>query len=102
MEIQYSADQRIYNFQNTKYFTKYCQPIWHLSNIIYLEWLYEGVEEDPDADAAAEKLDQPRCSEQLEETDLDELGDIHDAPNHGDEVKRVPGVFEVVLNTIVN
>ena len=49
-----------------------------------------------------EKFDESRSSEQLEEADLDELGDVHDAPDHGDEVERVPGVFEVVLNTIVN
>ena len=101
MEIQYSADQRIYNFQNiTRNIVN--QFDIYLVISIYLEWLYEGVEKDPDADAAAEKLDESGGSEQLEEADLDELGDIHDAPDHGDEVERVPGVFEVVLNTIVN
>ena len=57
----------------------------------------ECVEENSDRDASPEKLDESCSSEQLEEANLDELCDVNNTPNHCDEVKCVPGVFEIVL-----
>ena len=65
--------------------------------VIYLDGLDEGEEQDSDADASPEKLDEPGCAEETEEADVDDLGGVDDAPDHRDEVKRVPGVFEVWL-----
>ena len=62
-----------------------------------LEGLNKGVEEDSNADAPAQQLDQPSGAEELEETNLDELGDVNDASHNRDEVKNVPRLFEVVL-----
>ena len=44
-----------------------------------------------------EQLNQPGRPEELEKTNLEKFRHIDDAPNHGDKVKSVPGVFEVVL-----
>ncbi len=57
----------------------------------------ECVEENSDRDASPEKLDESCSSKQLEEANLDELCDVNYTPNHSDKVKRVPGVFEIVL-----
>ena len=64
---------------------------------VCLERLDESVEENPDADAPPEKLDESGGSEQLQEPDGDHLGGVDDAADHRDEVERVPRVFEVVL-----
>ena len=69
--------------------------------IPYLKWLNKCVEENSDRDASPEKLDESRSSEQLEEADLDELCDVDNTSNHCDKVKGVPGVFEIVLENIM-
>ena len=53
--------------------------------------------ERPDADAAAQQLDEPGGAEEAEEADVDDLRGVHDAPHHRDEVERVPRVLEVRL-----
>ena len=59
--------------------------------------MHEGVEQDSDADGAAQKLDETRGAEEAEEADLDDPRGVDDAPRHGDEVECVPRVFEVRL-----
>lgn len=71
---------------------------WSVELMAHLKWLNKCVEEYPDRDASSEKLDESSCSEQLEEADLDKLGDVNNTSDHSDKVKCVPGVFEVVLN----
>ena len=44
-----------------------------------------------------EQLDQAGRPKEIEETNLEKFRHIDDTPNHGDKVKSVPGVFEVVL-----
>ena len=73
-------------FIDRKYFT-----------ICHLDRLHEGVEQDSDADGAAQELDETRGAEEAEEADLDDPRGVDDAPGHGDEVERVPRVFEVRL-----
>ena len=63
----------------------------------HLNGLHEREEERPDADAAAEQLDEPGGAEEAEEADVDDLRGVHDAPHHRDEVERVPRVLEVRL-----
>ena len=75
-----------YLYYNRKYFT-----------IRHLDRLHEGVEQDSDADGAAQELDETRGAEEAEEADLDDPRGVDDAPGHGDEVERVPRVFEVRL-----
>ena len=63
----------------------------------HLDGLDEGEEEDPDADAPPEQLDESGRSEEPQEADVDQLGGVDDAAQHRDEVERVPGVLEVGL-----
>ena len=79
----------------------------------HLERLDEGVEKDPHTHASSQQLYQPadcklveikqrkqfkpRGSEQFEEANLNKFSDVDNAANNSDEVKRVPGVFEIVL-----
>ena len=63
----------------------------------YLNGLDKREEERPDADAAAQQLDEPGGAEEAEEADVDDLRGVHDAPHHRDEVERVPRVLEVRL-----
>ncbi len=62
-----------------------------------LERLYERVQENPDADAPPKELNQSGSAEQLKEVDRDHPRGVHDRSDHCDEVERVPGIFEVVL-----
>ena len=62
-----------------------------------LERLDECVEEDSNADASPEQLDQPSGSEEFEEADGDHLRGVDDAADDRDEVESVPRIFEVVL-----
>ena len=63
----------------------------------YLNGLHKREEERPDADAAAQQLDEPSGAEEAEEADVDDLRGVHDAPHHRDEVEGVPRVLEVRL-----
>ncbi len=63
-----------------------------------LDGLDEGEEQDANADAASEQLDQSGRAKQPKEAHVDHLGGVDDAANHGDEVERVPGVFEIRLH----
>ena len=72
--------------------------LWNPSLLApHLNGLHEREEERPDADAAAEQLDEPGGAEEAEEADVDDLRGVHDAPHHCDEVERVPRVLEVRL-----
>ena len=44
-----------------------------------------------------EQLDQAGRPKEIEETNLEKFRPIDDPPNHGDKVKSVPEVFELVL-----
>ena len=44
-----------------------------------------------------EQLDQAGRPKEIEETNLEKFRHIDDAPDHGDKIESVPGVFEVVL-----
>ena len=39
----------------------------------------------------------PRSPEQFEEANLNKFSDVNNTTNNSDEVKCVPGVFEIVL-----
>ena len=62
-----------------------------------LDRLHEGVEENSDTNRPTQELDKSGCSEESEEADLDYSSGVDDAAGHGDEVKGVPGVFEIGL-----
>jgi hypothetical protein len=68
-----------------------------VSTTTYLNGLDESEEQDSDADASPQQLDEPRRAEQTEEADVDDLGCVNDAPDHSDEIECVPRVFEVRL-----
>ena len=65
----------------------------------HLEWLNECVEKNSDADTSPQQFYQPCCSEQLEKPDLNNLGGIDDTSHHGDKIKSVPGIFEIILKS---
>ena len=62
-----------------------------------LERLDKSVEKNSNTDTSPQKLDQTSRSEEFEEADLDQLGHVDDAPDHGDEVEDVPRLPEIVL-----
>ena len=66
--------------------------------LAHLDGLDEREEKNPNADASPEQLDESGCAEETEETHVDHLRGVDDGADHGDEVKRVPGVFEVGLD----
>jgi len=59
--------------------------------------LNKGVEENPNADTSPQKFDESGGAKKFEEADGDHLRGVDDAPHYRDEIKRVPGVLEVVL-----
>ena len=70
---------------------------WNLSITQYLDRLNESVEENSDTDRPTQELDESGRSEESEEADLNNSSGVDDATGHGDEVKGVPGVFEIWL-----
>ena len=66
-----------------------------------LNWLQEGIEQNSDADRSSEELDQPGRTEQTQKADIYNSSGVDDTSNNGDEVKRVPRVFEVGLKLIL-
>ena len=67
----------------------------------YLDRLDKGEEENPNADASSQQLDESGSSKQPQKAHVDQLGRVYDAPNNGDKVEGVPGIFEICLNTII-
>ncbi len=68
-----------------------------LNKLTDLYRLYECEEKNSDADTSPQKFDEPGRAKESKEADVDELGGVDDAAQHGDEVERVPRVFEVRL-----
>ena len=62
-----------------------------------LDRLHEGVEENSDTNRPTQELDKSGCSEESEEADLDYSSGVYDTTSHSDEVKGIPGVFEIRL-----
>ncbi len=62
-----------------------------------LDGLHECEEKNSDTDTSPQKFDESGRSKESKEADVDELGGVDDAAQHGDEVERVPRVFEVRL-----
>ncbi len=67
------------------------------TEVAYLDGLDKGEEQDPDADAPPQQLDEPGGAEEPEDAHRHDLGGVDDAPHHRDEVERVPRVLEVGL-----
>ncbi len=65
-----------------------------------LDGLYKCEEKNSDADTSPQKFDESGRAKESKEADVDELGGVDDAAQHGDEVKRVPRVFEVRLERV--
>lgn len=63
----------------------------------HLYGLDEGEEENSDRHAASKQFDETSCSKESEKAHVDHLRGVDDGPHHCDEVKGIPGIFEVRL-----
>ena len=66
---------------------------WHFFSVILSAWELVAV----NFIFLEIKYFSPRSPEQFEEANLNKFSDVNNTTNNSDEVKCVPGVFEIVL-----
>ena len=87
----------IMNYYSIWIISLYTASLQQYLVIYYLEWLYECIKKNPNANASSQQFYQSGCPKKFQKTNRNQLRCINDTSNNGYKIKYVPRIFEVVL-----